>query len=66
MGCLDGYLPVIVMIGLQFHYALLAIFTRAALLDGLTPTVFVVYRQGIATLALAPIIISSNKRYMYI
>ncbi|KAK2412683.1 nodulin MtN21 /EamA transporter family protein [Trifolium repens] len=62
MGCLDGYLPVIVMIGLQFHYALLAIFTRAALLDGLTPTVFVVYRQGIATLALAPIIISSNKR----
>lgn len=62
MGGLDGYFPVMVMIGLQFHYSLLAIFTRAALLDGLTPTVFVVYRQGIATLALAPIIFSSNKR----
>jgi len=64
MGGLDGYLPVMVMIGLQCHYSLLAIFTRAALLDGLTPTVFVVYRQGIATLALAPIIFSSNKRYI--
>lgn len=62
MGVLDGYLPVMVMIGLQFHYALLAMFTRAALLDGLTPTVFVVYRQGIATLSLAPIVFSSNKR----
>lgn len=66
MGGLDGYFPVMVMIGLQFHYSLLAIFTRAALLDGLIPTVFVVYRQGIATLALAPIIFSSNKRYIYI
>ncbi|KAG4959040.1 hypothetical protein JHK87_035673 [Glycine soja] len=62
MGGLASNLPLIVMIGLQIHYAALAIFTRAALLDGLSTTVFVVYRQGIATLALAPIFFSPKRR----
>ncbi|XP_057416507.1 WAT1-related protein At4g28040-like [Lotus japonicus] len=57
-----GHLPVIAMIGLQFYYAILAILTRAALLDGLSPPIFVVYRQGIATLALTPIFFSSKRR----
>ncbi|CAL0330395.1 unnamed protein product [Lupinus luteus] len=39
MGGFGDYLPdVIGMIGLQIHYAALTIFTRAALLDGLSPT----------------------------
>ncbi|XP_061347493.1 WAT1-related protein At4g30420-like isoform X2 [Gastrolobium bilobum] len=65
MGRLDGYIPTMGMIGLQFHYAALAIFTRAALVDGLSPTVFVVYRQAIATLALAPIFFSSKRRQSF-
>ncbi|TKY54641.1 WAT1-related protein [Spatholobus suberectus] len=62
MGGLAGHLPLILMIVLQIHYAALAIFTRAALLDGLSPTVFVVYRQGIATLSLAPMFFSPKRR----
>ncbi|MED6157258.1 hypothetical protein PIB30_021760 [Stylosanthes scabra] len=61
MGVLDENLPALAMIGLQFHYAALAIFTRAALVEGLSPTVFVVYRQAIATLALAPMVFSPNR-----
>ncbi|KAI9125555.1 hypothetical protein K1719_002973 [Acacia pycnantha] len=59
------YVPAIAMIGLQFHYAVLAIFTRAALLHGMNTTVFVVYRQAIATLAMAPFAISSNRRQSF-
>ncbi|XP_020231338.1 WAT1-related protein At4g28040 [Cajanus cajan] len=62
MGGLARHLPLLVMIVLQIHYAALAIFTRAALLDGLSTTVFVVYRHGIATLALAPMFLSSTRR----
>lgn len=62
MGGLAKHLPLMVMVGLQIHYAALAIFTRAALLDGLSTTVFVVYRQGIATLALAPMFFSPKRR----
>ncbi|QCD80459.1 WAT1-related protein At4g28040 [Vigna unguiculata] len=62
MGSLASHLPLIIMIGLQVHYAALAIFTRAALLDGLSTTIFVVYRQGIATLSLAPMFFSSKRR----
>ncbi|KAG4392822.1 hypothetical protein GLYMA_04G220551v4 [Glycine max] len=35
MGGIGGHLPLMVMIGLQLHYAALNIFTRANLLDGL-------------------------------
>ena len=59
------HLPAMAMIGLQFHYAFLAIFSRAALLHGMNTRVFVVYRQVIATLAMAPFALSSN-RYVII
>lgn len=61
MGGIAGYLPLMVMIGLQIHYAALNIFTREVLLEGLSTTVFVVYRQGIATLALAPMLLSPKR-----
>ncbi|KAF8033821.1 hypothetical protein BT93_C0166 [Corymbia citriodora subsp. variegata] len=42
------------MFGLQFTYAALALFARASLLQGLSPRVFVVYRQAAATLFISP------------
>lgn len=55
MGNLDDYMPVMAMFGLQFTYAGVSLLTRTALLEGMSPRVFVVYRQGIATLLIAPI-----------
>lgn len=59
---MDVYKPALGMIGLQFTYAGVALFTRAALLQGLSPRVFVVYRQGIATLVIVPIAYFSRRR----
>ncbi|KAA8522806.1 hypothetical protein F0562_009229 [Nyssa sinensis] len=55
MGCLDDYKPAMAMFGLQFTYAGAGLSTRAALLQGMSPRVFVVYRQAVATLVIAPI-----------
>lgn len=55
MGELDDYKPVMAMVGLQVTYAGLYLLTRTALLEGMSPRVFVVYRQAIATLIIAPI-----------
>ncbi|CBI36608.3 unnamed protein product, partial [Vitis vinifera] len=41
-----------VMIAIQFIYAVMSISSRAALLKGMSPRVFVVYRQAMATLAI--------------
>ncbi|CAI8611291.1 unnamed protein product [Vicia faba] len=59
---MSGLLIVMIMIGLQIHYTVLAILIKHAFSDGLSPTIYVMYRQGIATLALAPFIFLSNKR----
>ncbi|PON56053.1 WAT1-related protein, partial [Parasponia andersonii] len=55
MGEFSGYKPVLAMIGLQCIYAGYALFTRASLLHGMSPRDFVVYRQSVATLIMAPI-----------
>ncbi|XP_062078540.1 WAT1-related protein At4g30420-like [Humulus lupulus] len=55
MGGYDEYKPAMAMFALQFSYAGVALSTRAALLQGMSPTVFVVYRQAIATLVIAPL-----------
>lgn len=47
--------PTVVMIALQFSYAAVALSTRAALLQGMSPRVFVFYRQAIATLVITPV-----------
>lgn len=62
MGGFDAYKPAMGMVGLQFIYAGVALFTRAALVRGLSPMVFVVYRQGIATLIMAPLAYVSRRR----
>ncbi|CAL5328416.1 unnamed protein product [Camellia sinensis] len=55
MGGFGDYMPALAMFGLQVSYALVALSTTAALLQGMSPTIFVVYGQAIATLAIAPI-----------
>ncbi|CAL5328418.1 unnamed protein product [Camellia sinensis] len=55
MGGLDDYMPALAMFGLQVGYALLTLSTTAALLQGMSPRIFVVYRQAITTLAIAPL-----------
>ncbi|KAA8546564.1 hypothetical protein F0562_002697 [Nyssa sinensis] len=46
--------PYIAMIFIQFVYAGMSLFSKAAISEGMKPSVFVAYRQGFATLALAP------------
>lgn len=55
MGGFENYKPAIAMVGLQFSYAAVSLSTRVALLQGMSPRIFVVYRQAIATLVIAPI-----------
>lgn len=63
MGEYESLKPVIVMILLQFSYSAVALSTRAALLQGMSPRIFVVYRQAIATLVIAPLAFFS--RYLH-
>lgn len=46
--------PYIAMIFIQFVYAGMALFSKAAISSGMNPFVFVFYRQAFASLALAP------------
>ncbi|XP_059460156.1 WAT1-related protein At4g30420-like [Corylus avellana] len=62
MGIADDYKPAMAMVGLQFSYAIVALTTRAALLQGMSPRVFVVYRQAIATLVIAPVAYFSRRK----
>ncbi|KAF4352821.1 hypothetical protein F8388_026363 [Cannabis sativa] len=62
MGGFDEYKPAMAMFGLQFSYAGVALSTRAALLQGMSPSVFVFYRQAIATLVIAPFAYFTRKK----
>ncbi|KAK4756988.1 hypothetical protein SAY87_007115 [Trapa incisa] len=55
MGKLEDMKPVMAMTVLQFTYAGITLFTRAAILQGMSPRVFVVYRHAIATLFISPV-----------
>lgn len=52
---MEKYKPVMALVILQFATAGVALFTKAAFMEGLNPTVYVVYRQAIATLFIFPI-----------
>lgn len=58
----EGYKPTIVMILLQFMYAAITLCTRATLVQGLSVRVFVVYRQIIAFLLIAPIAFGPRRK----
>lgn len=55
MARLDYYMPAMALFLLQFTYAGVSLGTRAALLGGMSPRVFVVYWQAMATAVIAPI-----------
>ncbi|KAF4373049.1 hypothetical protein G4B88_008842 [Cannabis sativa] len=57
-----AHTPAMAMFGLQFSYARITLSTRAALLQGMSPSVFVVYRQAIATLVIAPLAYFTRKK----
>lgn len=61
MGCLKDSKPTIAMLVLQFTYAAFTLLVRASLTQGMSPRVFVVYRQAIATLSMAPIAYVSSR-----
>ncbi|THG08657.1 hypothetical protein TEA_015527 [Camellia sinensis var. sinensis] len=52
---MDSNKPYIAMIFIQFVYAGMALFSKAAIAKGMNPFVFVVYRQAFATVVLAPL-----------
>ncbi|CAN6686945.1 unnamed protein product [Malus baccata var. baccata] len=56
MKCLvmERHKAYIAMLFIQFVYAGMALFSKAAISKGMNPFVFVVYRQAFASLALAP------------
>lgn len=58
LGCssidMEKHKPYIAMFFVQFVYAGMAIFSKAAISKGMNPYIFVAYRQGFATIALAP------------
>ncbi|CAN1329584.1 WAT1-related protein At4g30420 [Linum perenne] len=58
---MENYKPEIAMTSLQFSYAVISIAGRAALLEGLSPRVFVVYRQAIAAITISPIAYFSSR-----
>lgn len=60
MGGFDEYKPAVAMVGLQFSYACSSLFTRIVLVQGMSPRVFVAYRQAIATLVMTPIVYFSR------
>lgn len=51
---MEGQKPYLAMIFIQFVYAGMALFSKAAIAKGMNAYVFVVYRQAFASLALAP------------
>ncbi|KAJ0701129.1 putative EamA domain-containing protein [Helianthus annuus] len=62
MGHVEFYKPIIVMIVMQFTYGAVSIITRASLLEGMNPRVFVFYRQAFATLVIAPVAYFSRSK----
>ncbi|CAK8559998.1 unnamed protein product [Lathyrus sativus] len=58
----EYYLPVLVMVLMQLIYSGLTLSTRIALVEGMSPRVFVVYRHAFATLIFGPIAYISSRR----
>ncbi|KAF8405906.1 hypothetical protein HHK36_007984 [Tetracentron sinense] len=51
----ESHMPYLAMLFIQFVYAGMALFSKAAIDKGMNPFVFVVYRQAFASFALSPI-----------
>nr|CAD1821474.1 unnamed protein product [Ananas comosus var. bracteatus] len=53
-SCFEEYKPGVAMVAVQCIYAAMALSAKAAFTEGISPMVFVVYRQAIATVVLLP------------
>jgi hypothetical protein len=56
-----NYKPCVAMVTTQCIFAAMTLWVKAAFGRGMSPMVFVVYRQAVATLVLAPIAIIANR-----
>ncbi|KAI3978735.1 hypothetical protein MKX01_015910 [Papaver californicum] len=61
ISSMESKKPYIAMMFIQFVYAGMALFSKAAIGAGMNPFVFVVYRQAFASLALTPFAISLER-----
>lgn len=53
-GCMKPKVPHIAMLIVQLIYAGMALLSKTAIAQGMSPFIFVAYRQAFATIALAP------------
>ncbi|KAL6655549.1 hypothetical protein ACP70R_006375 [Stipagrostis hirtigluma subsp. patula] len=58
----EGYKPCAAMVATQCIFAAMTLWVKAAFGGGMSPMVFVVYRQAVATLVLAPVAAMANRR----
>lgn len=58
---LEQFKPCAAMVATQCIFAAMTLWVKAAFGRGMSPMVFVVYRQAVATLVLAPITVMANR-----
>ncbi|KAF8695333.1 hypothetical protein HU200_037563 [Digitaria exilis] len=63
-NAMDEYKPCAAMVVAQCINAAMALWSKAAFTGGMSPLIFVVYRQAIATVVLVPIAIVTNRKKM--
>jgi len=61
---MEEYKPAAAMVVTQCIYAALALWSKAAFTGGMSPLVFVVYRQAVATIVLVPVVVAANRKKM--
>ncbi|KAJ0247469.1 WAT1-related protein [Hirschfeldia incana] len=60
MGKFEEYKPAMAMIGIQMCYAGVTLSARATMVNGLSPRVFILYRQAFATIFIFPFLYFSR------
>ncbi|CAN6196006.1 unnamed protein product [Urochloa humidicola] len=61
---MEEYKPLAAMVVTQCVYATLALWSKAVFTGGMSPLVFVVYRQAVATVVLVPVVLAANRKKM--
>ncbi|CAN6204514.1 unnamed protein product [Urochloa humidicola] len=61
---MEDYKPCAAMVVTQCIYATLALWSKVVFTGGMSPLVFVVYRQAVATVILVPVVIAANRKKM--
>nr|CAB3457105.1 unnamed protein product [Digitaria exilis] len=60
-AAMESYKPCAAMMAVQCIFAISTLWIKAAFGHGMNPMVFVVYRQAMATIFLAPVTIMANR-----